>query len=83
MNREYNNTIVKYKNDAWLFMFSDGYYDQLNPQNMTSLGMKKFENILLNSISKTDKEEYLLKEFDSWKGLFPQVDDLLVIGLKL
>ena len=83
MNREYNNTIVKYKNDTWLFMFSDGYYDQLNPKNMTSLGMKKFENILLNSITKTDKEEYLLKEFDSWKGLFPQVDDLLVIGLKL
>ena len=83
MNREYNNTIVKYKKDAWLFMFSDGYYDQLNSHNMTSLGMKKFENILLNSIAETDKEEYLLRELDSWKGTFPQVDDLLVIGLKL
>ena len=83
MNRDYNNTIFKYKDDDWLFMFSDGYYDQLNSKNMKSLGMKKFEDILVNSITQSDKKEYLLKEFDSWKGNFPQVDDLLVIGLKL
>jgi hypothetical protein len=30
-----------------------------------------------------DKKEFLLQEFNAWKGDFPQIDDLLVMGFKM
>ncbi len=68
----------------WVFMYTDGYYDQLSGEKMISLGMEKFENILKVCVSnEMDKKEFLLQELNSWRGNCPQIDDLLVMGFKL
>lgn len=65
-------------------MFSDGYCDQLGEIKMRSMDDNKFEEILKASVLKTDnKEQFLMDEFNNWRGQFPQVDDLLVMGFKL
>ena len=65
-------------------MFSDGYCDQLGGIKMRSMDDIKFEEILKASVLKTDnKEQFLMDEFNNWRGQFPQVDDLLVMGFKL
>ena len=65
-------------------MFSDGYCDQFGGIKMRSMDDNKFEEILKASVLKTDnKEQFLMDEFNNWRGQFPQVDDLLVMGFKL
>jgi len=84
MKRDFKNNQFSFKQGDWVFMYSDGYYDQLSDKTMTSMGMEKFKGILKESLSNDmDKKEYLLQELDAWKGSFPQIDDLLVMGFKL
>ena len=84
MKRDFKNNKLSFKQGDWVFMYSDGYYDQLSSTTMTSLGMEKFKDILKECISnEMDKKEYLLQKLDAWKGNFPQIDDLLVMGFKL
>ena len=84
MKRDFKNNQFSFNEGDWVFMYSDGYYDQLSDKTMTSMGMEKFKDILKESVSNDlDKKEYLLQELDAWKGSFPQIDDLLVMGFKL
>jgi len=84
MKRDFKHNQVSYNRGDWVFMYSDGYFDQLSGTTMTSMGMDKFKAILEESISnEKDKKEFLLQEFNAWKGEFPQIDDLLVMGFKL
>ena len=84
MKRDFKNNQVPYNKGDWVFMYSDGYFDQLSGTTMTSMGMDKFKAILEDSISNDrEKKEFLLQEFNAWKGDFPQIDDLLVMGFKL
>ncbi len=84
MKRNFKNNNVSFKEGDWVFMYTDGYYDQLSGEKMISLGMEKFENILKVCVSnEMDKKEFLLQELNSWRGNCPQIDDLLVMGFKL
>ena len=84
MKRDFKNNQIAYNKGDWVFMYSDGYFDQLSGTTMTSMGMDKFKAILEDSISNDmEKKEFLLQEFNAWKGQFPQIDDLLVMGFKL
>lgn len=68
-----------------LYLFTDGYADQFGGEagkKYKSAQMKKF----LLSISQLPVEEQkarLEKELDAWKGTHAQVDDILVIGIKI
>jgi len=56
----------------------------LGGDRMMSMGNNKFEEILQKVATlKKDKNEFLMNQFNSWKGSFPQVDDLLIIGLRV
>ena len=51
---------------------------------MVSFGMERFENLLKEtSLNANDKNEFLENEFHEWKGNFPQVDDLLIVGFQI
>ena len=65
-------------------MYSDGFQDQLSGTKMTSLGINKFEEILQEtSARRNEKTKFLENEFNEWKGEFPQIDDLLIIGFQI
>ncbi|MEC9159882.1 MAG: hypothetical protein VX710_05655, partial [Bacteroidota bacterium] len=84
MKREYTNHQIKIKENSWVYMYSDGFQDQLSGTKMTSLGINKFEEILQEtSVRRNEKTKFLEDEFDEWKGEFPQIDDLLIIGFQV
>ena len=84
MEREYTNHQIKIKENSWVYMYSDGFQDQLSGTKMTSLGINKFEEILQEtSVRRNEKTKFLEDEFDEWKGEFPQIDDLLIIGFQV
>jgi serine phosphatase RsbU (regulator of sigma subunit) len=67
------------------YLFSDGYTDQFGGDNVKKFNRNRFRNLLL-SIQEmpSEKQSKELKlQFDTWKGVQEQVDDVCVIGLKI
>ncbi len=79
-----NNEIDLVDGDS-LYLFSDGYADQFGgPQNKKFMS-KRFEKLLLeNCMQPMEKQREILKNtLAEWKGNNDQVDDILVIGIKI
>ena len=82
--RTYQKQVISLNKNDWVFMYSDGYHDQVGGEKFTSFGMRKFEQLLLKLDSSDNYSiEQLQKEFDNWKGDVPQVDDILVLGFQI
>jgi serine phosphatase RsbU (regulator of sigma subunit)/Tfp pilus assembly protein PilF len=68
-----------------IFMFSDGYADQFGGPNCKKYKYSALRAFLLkihNLPVQTQKKE-LEKEFYNWKGESSQVDDVVILGLKI
>ena len=84
MERDYNLEEIKVDENDWVFMYSDGYYDQFGGEKRKSMGSKKFTQILIESIKKKKiNTEFFKDKFDEWKGNQSQIDDVLIIGFKI
>jgi serine phosphatase RsbU (regulator of sigma subunit)/tetratricopeptide (TPR) repeat protein len=68
-----------------LYIFTDGYTDQFGGLDGKKLTTKKFREVLLSFRDKTMKEqkEKLMAFLNEWKGNNEQLDDILVIGLRV
>ena len=68
-----------------LYMFSDGYTDQFGGDDDSKFKTKNFKNLLIsiNSHSMEEQARILNKTHLEWKGTQPQIDDILVMGIKL
>ncbi|MEA3450694.1 MAG: SpoIIE family protein phosphatase, partial [Bacteroidota bacterium] len=70
--------------EAVIYMFSDGYADQFNEKNkkyLTKRLMKFLETI--HELPLSEQHVKISDEYESWKGSKRQIDDILVIGLKI
>ena len=68
-----------------LYLFSDGYADQFGGPSGKKLMTRTLKDLLLrmhNTEMSLQKKE-LEKTFESWRGSLDQVDDVLVIGIRI
>ncbi len=72
------------KNDT-IYIFSDGYADQFGGESGRKLKYKPFQDLLYNMHKDPMKtqQEKLDRFFEEWKGNREQIDDVLVIGLRI
>jgi serine phosphatase RsbU (regulator of sigma subunit) len=68
-----------------VYLFSDGYMDQFGGLNGLKLKSGKFKEMLLSINQKTmeEQKDLLEKAFNIWRGKYDQVDDILILGIKL
>ena len=66
-------------------MFSDGYHDQFGGEQGKKLKKQNFKKLVLkNSHLPMNEQKIKLSEsFNSWRGQLDQIDDVLVIGIKI
>lgn len=71
------------KGDAF-YLFTDGYADQFGYTGK-KLMTKKFREILISiqNMSMSEQEKYLSDFIENWKKDAEQVDDILVIGVRI
>lgn len=83
--KEFTNHKVALQKDDMIYIFSDGYADQFGGDKGKKLMYKNFRNILLEiSMHPCDKQQHILdRYFQEWKGNHEQVDDVLVIGIRV
>jgi ligand-binding sensor domain-containing protein/serine phosphatase RsbU (regulator of sigma subunit) len=79
-----NHDYAPAKGDT-VYMFSDGYADQFGGEHGKKFMMKRFSDMLIsfNGLSMNEQCVYLENAIGKWKGRREQVDDILVIGIRL
>lgn len=79
-----SHTIQLEKNDK-IYLFTDGYIDQFNEFSGEKLMTRNFSRYLLksNHLPMESQVKYLNKKLKDWQGKIEQVDDILIIGLKI
>jgi serine phosphatase RsbU (regulator of sigma subunit) len=68
-----------------LYMFSDGYADQFGGPKGKKFKYKPFKQLLLENADKpmAEQKEILNNAFENWKGNLEQIDDVVVLGIKI
>jgi serine phosphatase RsbU (regulator of sigma subunit) len=68
-----------------IYLFSDGYYDQFGGENNKKFYVEKFKKLLLEIYTLPCKEqnEILTSTIEEWQGASDQIDDILVMGLRI
>jgi len=78
------HTISLSKGDC-IYIFSDGFADQFGGSEGKRFMSKRFKDLLLANYTRPmpEQENELFKTLKNWKGNQEQVDDILVIGIRV
>ncbi len=84
-NESFTNQNIAIQKDDSIFIFSDGYPDQFGGEKGKKLMTNNFKELLLSIQSKSMNEQWILlnQYFQNWKGNNEQVDDVMVIGIRI
>lgn len=79
-----NNQVDLLEGDC-LYLFSDGYADQFGGPDNKKFMYRRFEELLMeiHNYPMNIQKEILQERLNEWKGINDQVDDVLVIGIKI
>lgn len=83
--KNFEDLVLDFQQGDIFYICSDGYADQFGGANSKKYMTKNFK-VLLSQISSNQMQAQKTKietEFMEWKGTNQQVDDILVIGMKL
>ncbi|MCS6904917.1 MAG: SpoIIE family protein phosphatase, partial [Bacteroidia bacterium] len=83
--KEYTLYNLEVSDGAMIYLFTDGYLDQFGGPASKKYMMRNFKDLLkrIHTLPLDMQAQALRKELESWKGDNPQLDDILVIGIKI
>ena len=83
--QHYTNQTIDLKKGDTLYIFSDGYADQFGGSKGKKFMAGRFRELLVEVAQlPIDKQKNKLNEtIESWRGYHEQVDDILVIGVRI
>ena len=84
-NQHFDSHEIKLQRGDTFYISTDSYADTFSGVDSKKLTTKKFKEILISIQSKSmqDQEVYLDSFIEDWKAHTEQVDDILVIGVRL
>lgn len=68
-----------------IYIFTDGFADQFGGPNGKKFKYKALKELFIatGNLSPLEQEEKIKIEFEKWKGNLEQVDDVLIIGIRI
>jgi serine phosphatase RsbU (regulator of sigma subunit) len=80
----FTNNEFEFKKNDIVYLFSDGYVDQIGGPDKKTFKTKKFKDLLLNNchLPMNMQKKVLETAFEEWRSGTEQIDDILVIGIR-
>jgi len=68
-----------------IYLFSDGYCDQFGGDNLKKFKKKNLKKLLsdIHTLNMTEQKKILVRSLEEWQGDLPQVDDILMLGIRI
>lgn len=68
-----------------IYMFSDGFCDQFGGAELKKFKKKNLKKLLIdiNGLNMTKQKAELKQTLNNWQGDLPQVDDILMLGIRI
>jgi len=85
VKRQFTNHTIQLKKDDCIYIFSDGYADQFGGEKGKKFMVANLQRTFAEITDKPMEEQYqhLRKVFTDWRGAYEQIDDVLVIGVRV
>ena len=82
---EFTNHTVQLKKGDTIYLFSDGFADQFGGEGGSKFKYKPLRELLITiqPVSMEEQKRKLEQAFSDWKGAYDQVDDVLIIGVRV
>ncbi len=83
--QEFESSSIQLNEGDTFYLCTDGYADTFNGETGKKMNTKRFKEILveIQPLSMHEQERHLASFLEKWKGDEEQVDDILVIGIRL
>jgi len=85
VKRQFTNHTIQLQKDDCIYIFSDGYADQFGGEKGKKFMVANLQRTFAEITNKPMEEQYqhLRKVFTDWRGAYEQIDDVLVIGVRI
>ncbi|HEY9125315.1 MAG TPA: PP2C family protein-serine/threonine phosphatase, partial [Bacteroidales bacterium] len=82
---DFNSQQLELKKNDVIYLFSDGYRDQIGEETLKKFRKDYFNNLLLEIHAlPMDQQAYILDQRHlQWRGSIEQTDDILIMGIKV
>jgi serine phosphatase RsbU (regulator of sigma subunit) len=84
-NMKFTDNIIPLQKNDMIYIFSDGYADQFGGPKGKKFMVSHFRELLVKAaeLKINEQKNYLNKTIEEWRGELEQVDDVLVIGVRV
>lgn len=81
----FTNHKIELKVGDFIYIFSDGFADQFGGPGGKKFMANSFRNLLhrIHNFPLEKQKNILAKTFDDWRGSLEQVDDIVIMGVKI
>ena len=85
LQKNYVENVIEAQTGDMIFIFSDGYADQFGVERGRKFSSKNLKNLLTETAnSKLPEQKAIISgTFERWKGDIKQIDDVLLIGIRI
>jgi serine phosphatase RsbU (regulator of sigma subunit) len=81
----FTNNVINVEEGDMIYLFSDGYVDQFGGPDEKKFKYRRFRHLLLNNYERplNEQKDILKRVINTWRGALEQIDDILVIGVRI
>jgi serine phosphatase RsbU (regulator of sigma subunit) len=83
--KNFSSKILNLQTNDMIYLFSDGYIDQFGGEKGHKLMSINFKKLIIetSNLDFDNQKNHLLNFIEKWKAGYPQIDDIMILGVKI